>query len=66
MGYGIIPKVGEPYCCEKPCTHTDCKAMREDFIEHANCKVCNKPLTEGDSFYYHGECKYDKVHSLCI
>jgi len=66
MGYGIIPKMGEPNICETPCDHRDCKANREDFIEHANCIVCGKPLLEGDSFYYHGANKYDKVHALCI
>lgn len=65
MGYAIAPKVGEPLCCETPCNHKDCAAMRADFIDNANCKICGKPIEHGDKFYYIEQGKTDKVHFIC-
>jgi hypothetical protein len=67
MGYGIIPNIkDESVLCQKPCKHTDCAAMREDFITNANCWICGKPLKAGDAFYYKSDKgKYTKVHRLC-
>jgi hypothetical protein len=72
MGYGIIPDMTTgKWMCLEPCTHRDCKALREDFIENANCKICGKPLEADDKFYYcnpedfPGCKKTDKVHFIC-
>jgi len=66
MGYGIIPDLttGE-FMCLEPCEHIDCKANREDFIEHNLCKICGEPLLAGDKFYYCERGKYEKVHFIC-
>lgn len=66
MGYGIAPNMkDEKVVCQRPCQHSDCKAMRDDFIEHANCVICGKPIKAGDKFYYVEQGKQDKVHFLC-
>ncbi len=66
MGYGIIPDLTTgKYMCLEPCEHRDCKAMREDFIEHNLCGICGKPLEVGDKFYYVEQGKNDKVHFVC-
>lgn len=65
MGYLIRPKVGEPWCCEKPCNHKDCAAMRHDFIENGNCIICGNPIEDGEQFYYKEQGKVDKVHFIC-
>lgn len=70
MGYGIAPDLttGE-FMCLEPCQHTDCAALRRDFIENADCKICGEPIKAGDKFYYveqdHAPRKQDKVHFVC-
>jgi len=69
MGYGIIPNMkDESLVCQKPCTHRDCAASREDFIDHNICTICGKELKNGDAFYYQGggKFRYDKVHAHCM
>ena len=66
MGYGYVPDMtDENLVCQKPCKHTDCAANRKDFVKHADCVICGKPLLAGQAFYYHGEGKYDKAHAAC-
>jgi hypothetical protein len=65
MAMLYVPHLGEPNMCETECTHSDCAAMREDFIQNANCVVCGEPLKEGDAFVYTGEAKYSKAHYHC-
>ena len=66
MGYAIIPDLTTgTYMCLKPCQHTDCKSVKADFIDNANCIICGKPLIAGDKFYYVEHGKQDKVHMLC-
>lgn len=66
MGYGIVPDLTDgKYMCLESCQHRDCAAMRKDFIDDANCKICGKPLKAGDKFYYQEQGKTDKVHMIC-
>ena len=66
MGYLIAPDIkDEDVLCQKPCTHSDCAAMRRDFIDNPNCKVCGKPIEIGQAFYYNEQGKTDKVHYFC-
>lgn len=68
MGYCIAPDMKqEKLVCQSPCKHSDCMAIREDFITHANCRICGKPIKAGDAFFYEPERgKYTKVHRLCF
>jgi hypothetical protein len=68
MAFGIVPDIkNEDVVCQKPCKHTDCAAMREDFIDNGDCVICGKPLVCGQAYCYlpeHG--KYAKAHFLCL
>ncbi len=68
MGYGIVPDFrSEAVVCQKPCSHTDCAANREDWLQNGTCRVCKKQLEPGEAFYYEPEHgKYAKVHALCV
>ena len=66
MGYGIIPDLTtDKWMCLEPCQHKDCAAMKADFVDNANCLICNQPLLAGDKFYYTEHGKNSKVHFVC-
>ena len=66
MGYGIAPDLTTgKWMCLEPCEHTDCAATRKDFIDNADCKICNKPILADDKFYYTEHGGVGKVHFIC-
>jgi len=66
MGYLVAPDLttGKWMCLEE-CSHTDCAAMRRDFIEDSSCRICGEQIEAGDRFYYQEHGATAKVHYAC-
>ena len=52
MPTGIKNLGGEPFCCEVPCDHDDCRAIR-NYIGKA-CVRCHEGMARGDEYTYVG------------
>lgn len=66
MGYLIAPRLdNDQWMCLEPCDHTDCAAMRRDWIENGKCKICGEQIEAGDKFYYQEVGSTDKTHFAC-
>ena len=60
MGYSVMVDAKEPWCCEIPCEHRDCAAIRSRV--NSPCRICQQPVAPGQNYYDEG----DLVHASCL
>lgn len=65
MGYSVMVDAREPWCCETPCQHRDCAAIRRK-VNHP-CRICRQPVARGQNYYDESEDgKVVLVHAVCL
>ncbi len=65
MGYSVMVDAKEPWCCETPCQHQDCAAIRARV--NAPCRICGEPVAPGQTYYDESDFGDTVlVHSLCL
>lgn len=60
----IMVDAKEPWCCEAPCKHTDCAAIRNRLLFN-HCYLCEETVQPGQR-YYSEHNKTGIVHAVCL